>query len=48
LFCYGDDLVAAFLFQIDTGDDSIGLINLGSSGEFAMLKLAETVIDISN
>lgn len=47
-FCYVDDMVEAFLSLMATGDDVIGPINLGNPGEFTMLQLAETVIDICN
>lgn len=47
-FCYVDDMVDAFLSLMATGDDVIGPINLGNPGEFTMLQLAETVIDICN
>lgn len=45
-FCYVDDMVDAFLSLMATGDDVIGPLNLGNPGEFTMLQLAETVIDI--
>lgn len=47
-FCYVDDMVEAFLSLMATGDDVVGPINLGNPGEFTMLQLAETVIDICN
>lgn len=47
-FCYVDDMVEAFMLLMATGDDVIGPINLGNPGEFTMLQLAETVIDICN
>lgn len=45
-FCYVDDMVEAFLSLMATGDEVVGPINLGNPGEFTMLQLAETVIDI--
>lgn len=47
-FCYVDDMVEAFLSLMATGDDVTGPINLGNPGEFTMLQLAESVIDICN
>lgn len=47
-FCYVDDMVEAFLSLMATRDDVVGPINLGNPGEFTMLQLAETVIDICN
>lgn len=47
-FCYVDDMVEAFLSLMATGDDIVGPINLGNPGEFTMVQLAETVIDICN
>lgn len=47
-FCYVDDMIEAFLALMGTGDDVVGPINLGNPGEFTMLELAETVIDICN
>ena len=46
-FCYVDDLVEGIIrFTEDTPDDFIGPMNLGNPGEFTILQLAETVIDL--
>jgi UDP-glucuronate decarboxylase len=47
-FCYVDDMVEAFLSLMATSDAVVGPVNLGNPGEFTMLQLAETVIDICN
>jgi len=47
-FCYVDDMVEAFMLLMATNDDVVGPMNLGNPGEFAMLQLAETVIDVCN
>ena len=47
-FCYVDDLVEALIRLMATGDNVIGPVNLGNPGEFTILKLAETVIKLTN
>ena len=44
-FCYVDDLVEAFVRIMATDDDFVGPVNIGNPGEFAILELAEKVID---
>ncbi|MEM9421850.1 MAG: UDP-glucuronic acid decarboxylase family protein [Pseudomonadota bacterium] len=46
-FCYCDDLVEAFIRLMDTPDDVTGPINTGNPGEFSMLELAQTVIELT-
>jgi UDP-glucuronate decarboxylase len=46
-FCYYDDLLAGFVALMETGDDVTGPINLGNPGEFTMIELAETVLDLT-
>ena len=46
-FCYCADLVEGFLRLMATGDDVTGPVNLGNPGEFTMIELAETVIDLT-
>lgn len=46
-FCYVSDLIAGFLKLMDSPDDVAGPINLGNPGEFTMLELAETVIELT-
>lgn len=45
-FCYVSDLIAGFLKLMNTSDELIGPINLGNPGEFTMIELAETVIQL--
>jgi UDP-glucuronate decarboxylase len=45
-FCYVDDLVEGFLRLMDAADDFTGPVNLGNSGEFTILELAEKVIEM--
>lgn len=46
-FCYVDDMIAAFLALMGSGDDVTGPINVGNPGEFTMLELAQNIIDIT-
>lgn len=46
-FCYCDDLVEAFIRLMDTPDDVTGPINTGNPGEFSMIELAQTVIELT-
>jgi UDP-glucuronate decarboxylase len=46
-FCYCDDLIEAFIRLMDTPDDVTGPINIGNPGEFSMLELAQTVIELT-
>ena len=46
-FCYCDDLIEAFIRLMDTPDDVTGPINTGNPGEFTMLELAQTVIELT-
>ncbi|WP_319543587.1 UDP-glucuronic acid decarboxylase family protein [uncultured Pseudodesulfovibrio sp.] len=47
-FCYVDDLVEGIIrFMKDTPDDFTGPMNLGNPGEFTILELAETVIEMT-
>ena len=46
-FCYVDDLIEAFVRLMDTPDDFTGPVNLGNPGEFTILELAETVIEMT-
>jgi len=46
-FCYCDDLIEAFIRLMDTPDDVTGPINTGNPGEFSMLELAQTVIELT-
>ncbi len=46
-FCYVDDLIEAFVRFMDTPADFTGPVNLGNPGEFSILELAETVIELT-
>nr|WP_298718415.1 UDP-glucuronic acid decarboxylase family protein [uncultured Steroidobacter sp.] len=46
-FCYIDDMVEAFVALMASGDEVTGPINIGNPGEFTMLELAQTVLDIT-
>jgi UDP-glucuronate decarboxylase len=43
-FCYVDDLVEGMIRMMDSEDDFTGPVNIGNTGEFTMLELAEKVI----
>ncbi len=45
-FCYVDDLIDGFVKFMATEHGFTGPMNLGNPGEFSMLELAETVLDI--
>jgi UDP-glucuronate decarboxylase len=47
-FCYVDDLVNAFVRLMDSDDEFVGPVNLGSPDEITMKGLAEKVIDLTN
>ena len=46
-FQYVDDLVKGMIKTMETGDDFIGPVNIGNPSEFAILELAEKIIDIT-
>jgi UDP-glucuronate decarboxylase len=46
-FCYVDDLIEAFIRLMATDDDFTGPVNTGNPGEFTILKLAETVLELT-
>jgi len=45
-FCYVDDMVEGFVRMMASHDDFTGPVNLGNSGEFTMLELAQKVIHL--
>ncbi len=45
-FCYVDDLVEGLIRMMNSRDGFTGPINLGNSGEFTMLELAELVLEL--
>jgi len=46
-FCYVDDLVEGMVRMMDSADDFTGPVNIGNTGEFTMLELAEKVIALT-
>lgn len=46
-FCFVDDLVDDMVRLMNTGHDVTGPINVGNPGEFTMLELAQTVLEIT-
>lgn len=46
-FCYVDDLIEGFIRFMATEEGFAGPLNLGNPGEFSMLELAETVLEIT-
>ena len=46
-FCYVDDLVEAFVRFMKTPAKFTGPVNLGNPGEFSILELAETILDLT-
>ena len=46
-FCYVDDLIEGFVRLMNSPDDLAGPVNLGNPGEFNMIKLAETIRDLT-
>lgn len=46
-FCYVDDLIEGMLRLMDTPADFTGPVNIGNPGEYTMLQLAQTVIDLT-
>ena len=47
-FCYVDDLVDGMRRMMDAPGECPGPINLGNPGEFTMLELAETILELTN
>jgi UDP-glucuronate decarboxylase len=46
-FCYVDDLIDGMVAMMDTPDSVTGPINIGNTGEFTMIELAEAVLRLS-
>jgi len=46
-FCYVDDLIEGLVRMMDSEDDFVGPVNMGSAQESSMLELAETVIALT-
>ena len=47
-FQYVDDLVEGMIRTMATDDDFIGPINIGNPGEFTMIELANTILELTN
>jgi len=47
-FCYVDDLLEAMVRMMATPDEVWGPVNIGNPGEFTILQLAQTVIELTN
>ena len=46
-FCYVDDLIEGFRRLMDAPDDVTGPINIGNPGEFTMIQLAQTILELT-
>ena len=46
-FCYCDDLIDGFIRLMESPAELTGPVNLGNPGEFTMLELAETVLELT-
>jgi UDP-glucuronate decarboxylase len=46
-FCYVDDLIDGFVRLMGSADEVSGPVNLGNSGEFTMIELAEAVRELT-
>ena len=46
-FCYVDDLISGMRKMMDSPSDFVGPVNIGNPGEFTMLQLAETVLELT-
>jgi UDP-glucuronate decarboxylase len=47
-FCYVDDMIDAIIRLMNSPDDFIGPVNLGSPQEFSILELAHKVIELTD
>jgi len=47
-FCYVDDLIEGMFALMQTKNEITGPINIGNPGEFSMIELAETIIELTN
>ena len=47
-FCFVDDLIDGFIKLMNTSPEITGPVNLGNPGEFTMIELAETILDLTN
>jgi UDP-glucuronate decarboxylase len=46
-FCYVDDLIEGFIRLMNSPDELTGPVNLGNPGEFTMIELAETILELT-
>jgi UDP-glucuronate decarboxylase len=42
-----DDLIEGFVRLMNSPDDLAGPVNLGNPGEFSMIELAKTILDLT-
>src|SRR5438874_7495838 len=47
-FCYMDDMIDAFVRFMASDQDVVGPLNLGNPGEYSILELATTIIEMTN
>ena len=47
-FCYVDDLIGGMIKLMDSDEALTGPVNLGNPGEFTILELAQTIIQLTN
>ena len=47
-FCYVTDLIEAFVRLMDSPDNFVGPVNLGSPNEFSILELTKIIISLTN
>ncbi len=46
-FCSVDDLIEGFVRLMNSPDELAGPVNLGNPGEFTMIELAETILELT-
>ena len=46
-FCYVDDLIEGFRRLMDSPDELTGPVNIGNPGEFTMVQLAQTILELT-
>ena len=46
-FCYVNDMIDGLVRMMNGPDDFVGPVNLGNPGEYSMLELAETIIELT-
>ena len=46
-FCYVDDLIVGLMKMMDTSSEITGPVNLGNPGEFTILEIAQTILELT-